>query len=323
MKPKAAIASIYASISANPYSHNSGMIYILSDLLERHGVEHEIIESKDKTDWNEFEHIYLWQGLDMNGKLGFNLFGGACESNLERMRNLSRFNGSLTPLLYPMQDYRILREKKGWPSNDFNWAGLQDRVSRYINREPITTFGDSLRWTIGDSHAPSVWQAWEQIRVLSGKTLHGVLHDGLELVVPQKARGVTLYFGNIDLRHHLCRQENPFLAVAKLAKEYVRQVKELEIPDVELCALHPIEDETRKIPTPGWYKGSPFFGSWEQRDQLRQEFNGLLERLCAREGFRFFKYPENWVGRDGKMDQEFMERPRSVHVAPKYYRCNR
>jgi hypothetical protein len=322
MKPKAAIASVFATITANPYSHNSGMIYILSDLLENHGVEHEIIESKDKTDWNEFEHIYLWQGLDMNGKLGFNLFGGACESNLDRLRPLSTFEGSLTPLLYRMQDYRVLRDKKGWPAGTFNWAGFQDRVSRYIDRDPMTIFGGSGAWTIGDSHAPSVWEAWNQIRVLSGRTLHGVLDEGLELVVPRDAKKATLYFGNIDLRHHLCRRDQPFHAVAQLAKDYVKQAKELEIP-VELCALHPIEDESRAIPTPGWYKGSPFFGTWEQRDQLRQEFNDLLERLCRREGLQFLKYPEEWVGRDGKMDQEFMERPRSVHIAPKYYRCNR
>lgn len=319
---KVAIASLYQALTESWYSHGSGFVRIFQRQLDSAGIKAEILWTKDHRDWNDFDYIYLWQGLPLNGKLAINMFGGSCAENLRPLEKLAGFKGQIYPILHPMLPYHELEIRKweGTPSRDL-WKRLR---IKYENALPVQSNPFESSWlTIGDSHAPSVWEDGSHIEVLSGKTLYGALNEGLSSLVGNTYDRVTLYFGQIDLRHHLMRQDDPPIATVKLVHEYACQVSELDCREKFVTELHPIESEDRPIPTPGRYKGHPFFGTWRQRNELRQIFNLHLHRF-AREGlFKLVGYPREWVTESGMMNEAYMEKPRSVHIAPLHYRAFR
>ncbi|MEM4261309.1 MAG: hypothetical protein QXG00_08750, partial [Candidatus Woesearchaeota archaeon] len=134
---------------------------------------------------------------------------------------------------------------------------------------------------------------------------------------------ITCYYGNIDIRHHLCREDNPKQKLTSLLNEYEKQIKELNIPNVELVAPLPIEDESRRLPKTGYFKGSPFYGSREQRQELQKEMQNQLSEICLKNKWSLFTWPEEWYQLDGiTFMKTYMESPKSVHLAPCYHRYN-
>ena len=328
---KSAIASLFTALTDRPHSHSSGFARIFSEQLKTAGIEHDWILSADKDkDWNNYDVIYLYQGLDLNGKLGMNLFGGACESNWKILRKLGLYEGKIKPIVYPLMQYSDLAGRD-WP----NIPAVRDewlRVWRGIERHQVDAKCKNIidnptgshHLCIGDSHIPSMWRHGTHIRVLSGKTLHSALETGLGQLLDRRYTAATFYFGNIDIRHHLARLPgDPVLNAIGLANEYVNQLRAIRpgLNFLEVCELLPIEDESRVIPTPGHYKGKPFHGDWQTRNEMRMAFNEVLHDACRRLNIQFARHPDQFTGPDGKMDQAYMERPRSVHVAPMYYRA--
>jgi hypothetical protein len=54
-----------------------------------------------------------------------------------------------------------------------------------------------------------------------------------------------------------------------------------------------------------------------------KRFIGELEEMSVRNGWDLFSWPKEWYEMDGiEFMQTFMERPRSVHLAWKFYRWN-
>ena len=100
------------------------------------------------------------------------------------------------------------------------------------------------------------------------------------------------------------------------------ELKKLEGKPIELVIPLPIEDESRVIPHMGWYKGQPFFGSQAERKAVRDVFEEELREAAARNmGWTIYKWPQAWYDMDGiEFMRTYMERPRSVHLAWKYYR---
>ena len=78
----------------------------------------------------------------------------------------------------------------------------------------------SRKAVIGDSHALSVWRPDHTLDFTPGRTLHGFLKRNTPELLNQIFDEVTLYFGNIDLRFHLMRQENPRAATGDLFRRY-------------------------------------------------------------------------------------------------------
>jgi len=124
---------------------------------------------------------------------------------------------------------------------------------------------------------------------------------------------VVLYFGNIDLRFHLMRQENPAAATGDLFRRYVEFAKQLN--NVTLVNLLPVEHESRKIPGTGLYKKQPFFGTREERQRLRDTAN----RIMNNSGLKTIQWPEEWVDEDGTKMLDILEMKQSVHLKPKHY----
>jgi hypothetical protein len=117
------------------------------------------------------------------------------------------------------------------------------------------------------------------------------------------------------------RTEYPFLEIERLLNEYEKQIKDLNIPNVELVQVLPIEDISRKLPKTGYYEKTPFYGSYFERSALVQKFNILLAEICEKNNWKLFTWPQEWYIMDPlEYMQTYMERPKSVHCAPKFHR---
>ena len=153
-----------------------------------------------------------------------------------------------------------------------------------------------------------------------GRTLYGMLKKETikELVDTYNPRKLTVYAGNIDIRHHLCRTDDPHRSAVELVIQLKNQLP-LGI-EIELIQPLPIEDESRKLPKSGYYRGTPFSGTWFERNSARTTMSISMENICGEEKWGFFRWPDNFYTEDHKMTFDVMERPQSVHLSPMSYR---
>ena len=175
-------------------------------------------------------------------------------------------------------------------------------------------FGKKSRQAvISDSHGLSVWKPGYTLDFTPGRTLHGFLKRSTPEQINEKYDETTLYFGNIDLRFHLMRQESPVAATISLFSKYVEFAKQLK--DCTLVELLPVEHESRKIPGTGLYKKQPFFGTREERMNLRKIANEIIEES----GLKVIRWPAEWIDADGTKMLDILEQKSSVHLRPKFY----
>ena len=126
---------------------------------------------------------------------------------------------------------------------------------------------------------------------------------------------------------HICRlatdsQDQRELTM-DLVKRYVAELQSWQernaVECIEVVASLPIENESRKLPKTGYFKGKPFWGTWEERDSVHKVFNEALNLECQKNGFSFITWPDNFTNEAGELDFRYMEKPRSVHVSPEHY----
>jgi len=190
---------------------------------------------------------------------------------------------------------------------------------------------------LGDSHSLSAWHPEAALCRNDGQTLNGAINKGFEtwlapfdMAARIEGSGIEklrTYFGNIDIRHHICRlYEGPDIVseTRKLVKRYFTEldrIKELyDIKEIEVVAALPIENISRKLPKTGYHKGKPYWGSWDDRDTAVQIFNAVCRGLCERlEGYTFIEWPNHFKNENNELDFAYMERPQSVHISPEHY----
>ena len=282
------------------------------------------------------EVAFVYHGMAFKGQL--NLQSGLTDEILartKRMIDAAKQGVKFISLDTPMPDYgRLFGERGMDPTSAERLSHLCSRAGKMLcpNQSP-----DHL--VIGDSHALSLYVPGSTILRHDGKTLHGALTQGgswggllMDVSVLEHEWGVnlkrlkrlTFYYGNIDLRHHLCRFPDLKTKITELVRDYGAQLDLIakdKKPDVlEVVLPLPIEDESRPIPKSGWYKGSPFFGSWSARHQARLMLRDSLKRMAKKRGFQIYEHPRHFTGRDGKLSFDVMELPRSVHIRPSEYR---
>ena len=97
--------------------------------------------------------------------------------------------------------------------------------------------------------------------------------------------------------------------VEELARRYVEEVKNLSVP-ARIYELLPIENESRKIPQSGYYKGKPFYGTWDERNSARKLFNEIIHDSGY--GIKWTNYLMN---SKGELDFDYMEKPKSIHLS--------
>lgn len=283
-----AIVGILNNPATSENSHSAGMVHIVSKLFDA-----DIITENDN--WNEYEKLIIYHGP--NFKSGsYNIIGGINEAVMLRSNKLyCNINKAFSLDGFQLKDFSIKRKLK-----------LYDDVKDI----DIIEMPKKNNMVIGDSHSISVWpnDHYGIIRN-DGKTLFGYLKNPIDL---SQYQHTILYFGNIDIRFHLGRQQNPIGATKDLFNRYFDYASKY---DATITKLLPIEDISRKIPGTGLYKGQPYFGSWELRNELKDLANEMIELS----GISFLSWPKSFCDENGKLSFDVMEPKQSVHIRPKFY----
>lgn len=322
---KIAIDFVGGKLTANHKSHKNGWAHMRAEQLSYDlGVDVDVLHNDES--WDDYDIVYLYHGMEFKGAL--NLFGGATEKSAKYFERLVNPNCKLISLDVPMPDYGELCRGRLKSCDDY-WRDIDwNKVSETCKN--ITEFYDNCEssiLTLGDSHSFSAWKPGSMMIRKDGRTLKGVLRKTIQKEIedhnidPGTLSKLTLYYGNIDIRHHIMREEDPSKSLCLLLNEYVNQIKELNVPNIELVSLLPIEDETRRLPKTGQFEGTNFYGSREERIGQMNLFNNILKYTCKGNNWDFYEWPAMWY----KMDpiafmKEKMESNRSVHLAPEFHR---
>jgi len=288
---KTGIIAILNNPATSENSHSAGMVNIVKESFDA-----DVLTDND--DWDEYDRLIVYHGVNFTaGK--FNIIGGINEKVLIRAKKLNDFK-------------KIKLTLDGFQLNNFSRVRKLNLYNDVNNLESIE-FPKKQNLVIGDSHSLSVWpDSTYEISRNDGKTLHGFLKLDLDL---SKYDHVIMYFGNIDLRFHLARQENPLKATKELFNKYIEYASKY---NVTLTMLLPIEDESRKIPKSGQYKGKNFYGSMELRKELRLAAN----KIILESGLPYLEWPTTFLDLNGNLSFEVMEPKQSVHIRPKFYMKN-
>lgn len=297
METKKAIVGLVSNPAKSLNSHNGGWTLILKSIFKA-----DILTEKDN--WDDYDELILSEGV--NYKEGvFNFFGGVQDSFYIKLDKLNSFNGKVY-CVNDMIDYNIVcNKRKELKSLSCN------KIPEILN---INNLNNKL--ILGDSHSISVYKPGYSINRNDGKTLNGFLKIGLKNYIPDNVDDLIFYAGNIDVRFHIHRFGGR-KAIVNLIRELFKQLVNLNIKNITLVSLLPIEDESRKIPGTGLYKGEPFFGSKQQRTYYVNEFNSLLKRGCDHYGYNLIEWDFNY---ENGLSFDDMESRQSVHLRPKSYK---
>lgn len=334
---KIAIDQVVGTVSPRPTSHKGGWAYLWANQLKYYfnqlgegDVEIKVLHNEES--WDEYDLIYLDHGMEFNGE-SLNLFGGAQDEPAHRLgRLLSVDPLALVSLDRVMPDYGALGKGRLKACSDIwrntDWDGVTAACAKmdFMTQESMTQHIGLKHLALGDSHTFSMYKPGMAVCRNDGQTLYGALKRGLKSFIepfgPQ-IKHLTIYFGNIDIRHHLMRQEDPFGAMDTMLDEYFKQIKELGMESIELIETLPIENESRKLPKTGFYKGTPFAGSWAERTKLHKMWNIRLDQFARRNpelNVTVYKHPDIYKNDKGELDFEVMELPQSVHLRRSFYR---
>ena len=332
---KALVTAPFIPIVPRLASHRSAQGVIWADLIRQRGPYDQVNVNwagKSFPDHNTHDELWVYHGSDFTG--GLNLFGGMTQFPYAwNIRNFSQFKGKVYSLGidFPAYDEMIAdrikvaqaagkKVQQEWLDVDI--ANLKRmRTTSTTVQYPFVT----PKLVIGDSHAICMHRPGWTVNSVPFTTLNGAINRGLatyiETVMPvSQVKSLECYFGNIDLRHHLCRLEgDPIIHARELANRYVNAVANLQIQDISIYELLPIENESRKLPSTGYYKGKPFWGTWAEREDVRTLFNSILKQECPKSGIKFIEWTEYLTNAKGELDFKFMEKPQSIHLSREFY----
>ena len=334
---KIAIDQVVGTVSPRPTSHKGGWAYLWANQLKHYfralGEEADIKVLHNEESWDGYDLIFLDHGMEFNGE-SLNLFGGAQDAPASRLARLIEPDPDLMRLVSldrPMPDYGALGKGRlkscsdGWRAVDWDLITERSKSTDFITQQSMGKLAGWNHLALGDSHTFSMYKPGMMVCRNDGQTLHGALKRGLKSFIEpfSDVKHLTLYFGNIDIRHHLMRQGDPFGAMDTMLDEYFKQIKELGMESVELIETLPIENESRKLPKTGFYKGKPFAGTWAERTKLHKMWNIRLDQFARRNpdlNVTVYKHPDLYKNELGELRFSVMEKPQSVHLARLYYR---
>lgn len=325
---KIGIDLIMENVPVNPGSHKASWLYMWASQLRYAGNEVEVLHKKE---WADYDKIYIHQG-SLIEDFAPNVFGGVSDKTVAKLRRLVEHDISkFVALDIPMIDYgkfikSRLHNKSTHPSaQEVDW----DKVSEVCKKIPVMKQKDlATDWLIiGDSHSFSMYQPGAMLCRTDGKTLNGALNAGIRNVVNEhgnQIKKLTLYFGNIDLRHHLCRLNSGdhVKNIDDLISRYKTELLDLNRDyQIELISALPIENESRYIPNSiGRYKGQPFTGSWAQRTEAYKYFNVKLKEVADELNLELYTHPSEYLNDKGELSFDVMEPKQNVHLSRQWYR---
>jgi hypothetical protein len=299
------LVSMMGNVGATLNSQGGGYGLIQTKMLWDNHPHDTVDVNPPPSTWGNYDLLYICEGVNFVAG-SFNVPGGPQPLHTEKMKAIADFKGELrySNSIFDFNKFnQRLKIEATFPETH--------RVSFY---NTFLAHGlESRKAVIGDSHALSVWKPQHTLDFTAGRTLHGFLKRESIEHINNRFDEVTLYFGNIDLRFHLMRQENPQQATADLFNRYVDFAKQLK--KATLVELLPVEHESRKIPGTGLYKKQPFFGTRLERMQLREIANEIINNS----GLEVIQWPTEWIDEDGTKMLDILEMKQSVHLRPKHY----
>lgn len=317
---KIGVAILVGNFSEKLSSHKSAWPHMIANQLINAGYKNTSVITSVKADWSEYDCIILDHGMEFKGT--FNIFGGANDDLYYQIIRLFS-DVKLYSLHHDMPDLGDLITKRLKTGSEL-FKTLESRIEEATTICKSISRVDHIEKTnklcFGDSHSFSMYTPGFMTQRHDGLTMHGALKRGLQTYVYPWITDLRVYLGNIDIRHHLMRQENPSAAVKSLIQRYENELKSLGIKSIEVIQALPIENESRPLPKTGFYKGTAFAGSWAERTALVKEFNAGVEEMCDRNGWSCYKHPSIYKNSLGELDFEVMEKPKSVHLSREYYR---
>jgi hypothetical protein len=301
------ITGTFNKIPKKKNSHGYGWARCWSENLGDIGINHE---------GDYIPHVYVDHGVNFGG--GLNLFGGFNADLKNRIDNFLLAE-QVFSLDIPMPEYgNMLAKRKD--VKDKEWCV---RVQKKCdNAQTLLSTDLDTDWlTIGDSHTAAFAPQGSMIVKTDGITLAGQIRRNFEYVTDYMAKcnnlvGITLCFGNIDIRHHLCRLGFSYYACRDMWIDLKRFGDSLPIP-VEYAVPWPIEFEDRRLPKTGYYKDKPFHGSLSERQGVLKNIIEIMDILEMNK----IMYPHDWLTMDPETyAKEKMENMSSVHISPECYR---
>lgn len=327
---KIAIDLVVTKPASSPRSHKTAWLHLWANQLKHH-LKEEVEVLTIAQDWDNFDKVFLNHGMELKGE-SINLFGGAGDEPAEKLRRLIGINpNKFISIDVPMVDYGEFGKRRMlgsgcselWKST--NW----DSISDVCKKIPMMTQADlkTEHLLLGDSHSFSMYKPGMMVSRNDGKTLHGAMKIGLKnMILPfgPQVKHLTLYFGNIDIRHHLCRLETSYeknvMELLNLYREELKKIKD-DYDSIELISVLPIENISRRIPkSTGYYKGQPFWGSWKDRTSASELFNDILYDIASDLNLKIYSHPKEILNDDGELSFYSMESPKNVHLGRPFFR---
>jgi len=261
---------------------------------------------------NTYHHVvYLLHGANFGGSI--NLFGGFTQELKDSVDSLMKAD-KIISLDIDMPDYGAMLKKRK-DVEDKDWC---DALSAKLLTATKLVSSD-LEFThlaIGDSHTASYAPKDCSVVKRDGTTLRGQINSGFDYIlehIKPHHKSLTISLGNIDVRHHIVRHDTNVEEMVESLKAFGDSTG----LDVEYSVPWPIEYEGRKLPKTGFYKGTSFYGSREQRQEVVGRYAAHMERL----GMRTVSAPQEWYLMDcEEYAKTRMEGRQSVHLNPEYYR---
>jgi len=319
---KIGICALIGKISKQISSHKAGWAHMIANQLKTAGYDNVTVINRVEDDWSNYDVILIDHGMEYKG--AFNIFGGANNELYMQICRLFRmsYNTRLYSLNINMPDVSELVKVRLRTGTDLfkKLESSIDRIKDICSRIPRIDFVDrSDKQILGDSHSFSLYRPGWNVTRYDGLTLHGVLERRISNFLLPQTKNLMVYFGNIDVRHHLMRQQDPIASIDKLMADYELQLKDLNMESITVSHVLPVENESRKIPKTGWYKKSAYFGTQKDRAALSFYINKKIDAMCELNGWSVYKVPTNFFNAEGELTFDVMEKPQSVHISREFH----
>ena len=314
------ITNLLSNITTKDHSHKGGWTKLLRCQLINAGYNNvTIISNKERL--ADFDSIIFDAGAEFAGTI--NLFGGLNDKAYSRVEELKEFKGKLYSWQHELPCLDKLIESRQHNNSTFEGFKGYPKLNLFI--EVFEHVEHKKHLLFGDSHTPSVWTPDMMIERRDGRTLFGAVKNEEidEAIAKYNPDELTLYLGNIDIRHHICRVNDSDFSSGFASFRIVRDLVNSLPLGLKVNLVQPlyIEDESRKLPKTGYYKGKPFYGTWFDRNHARYTMATVMENLSEEDDtLKVIGWPEEFVNELGQLTFEVMERPQSIHLSPKYYK---
>ena len=297
---KIGLVGITNKPSTAKFSHNAGWTFVLKSISNSEIVTNPL-------DIHKYDKLVLSGGINYKEN-SWNFIGGVTDYTKQLLAELMDYQGELVSYNERIDLTYLSENRKELQSH--NYAEVKLLRTDNVNRKLI----------VGDSHSVSIYKPGWSINRFDGKTLNGFLNNPYAYITGDPT-DLTLYFGNIDSRFHIHRFGG-IPAVNDLIKRYTAFAGKLvdQGKNVTLQCLIPAEDESRKLPGTGLYKGEAYFGTREERNGYINLFNHLLLENAPYFGCEVGEWdlPTEGFNAEGKF--YCMESRQSVHLRPEWYK---